>query len=263
MHKEFLDFAIDLAHKVGELQLVYFRSDRLHVITKSNHADVVTLADKECEELIARTVFERYPDHKILGEEGGFRGNENSEYLWVVDPIDGTTNYSQGLSYFTCSIALQHKGETIVGVVYAPYVNELFAASKGGGAYMAYRGGEMKPIRVSDKQSLCDSVVATGFPYDKDVNPDNNCRNVEAILPHVRDLRRLGSAAYDLSNVACGILDGYWETCLKIWDVCAGLLILEEAGGVAVNYRKDRGICLVAGNQTIVKEIRSRLETES
>lgn len=256
MYQEYIDFIIPLAKKVGELQLSYFRTDRLGIETKSNISDVVTRADKESEELIANAVFGKYPNHKILGEEGGFRGNEDSEYLWVVDPLDGTTNFSQGIPIFSISIALQYKGETIAGVVYAPYLDELFVAIKGGGAYMTYHGGEIKKIQVSRKEHLDSSVIATGFPYDKSTNADNNTREVSRVAPLVRDLRRLGSAAYDLSCVASGILDGYWEMSLKIWDVCAGILIVEEAGGQVCYYRDDRSLSVIAGNELIVKHIK-------
>lgn len=182
-------------------------------------------------------------------------GRAGSDYRWVVDPLDGTTNYSQGLPVFSVSIALQYRGETIVGVVYAPYLNELFWASKGGGAYMKSRSGEVKRLHVSDKQTLATSVIATGFPYDKDVNPDNNSDNVARIIPYVRDVRRLGSAAYDLSCVAAGLLDGYWELDLHEWDVCAANLIVREAGGVVTDFRPDRGVSQAAGNETLVREI--------
>ena len=256
MYEKLLEFAVGMAREAGKIQLGYFRSDRLAIQTKSNVYDVVTRADKESEELIAGMIAERYPDHAILGEEGGSRGDAGSDWRWVVDPLDGTTNYSQGLPIFTVSIALQHKGETVVGVVYAPYLQELFTAVKGGGARLQYASREPERIRVGEKQTLATSVIATGFPYDKDVNPDNNSDNVARIIPYVRDVRRLGSAAYDISCVAAGLLDGYWELALHEWDVCAAELILREAGGVVCDFRRDRGISIVAGNGTIVEEIR-------
>ena len=255
MNNEYLDFIIPLAKKTGELQLSYFRTDKLDIRTKSNISDVVTRADKESEELIAKAILDRYPGHKILGEEGGFWGKDDSDYLWVVDPLDGTTNFSQGLPIFSVSIALQHRGETIAGVVYAPYLDELFVASKGDGAYMTYHGGEWKELHVSGKRKLDSSVIATGFPYDKGTNPDNNSVEASRIIPLVRDLRRFGSAAYDLCSVACGILDGYWEMSLHLWDVCAGILIVEEAGGLVYHYREDRNISVIAGNRDIADEI--------
>lgn len=146
MYREFLDFIFPLAEGAGKIQLAYFRGDDLAIRTKSNVYDVVTRADKESEAYIAAAILERWPDHEILGEEGGSMGRAGSDYRWVVDPLDGTTNYSQGLPVFSVSIALQYRGETIVGVVYAPYLNELFWASKGGGAYMKSRSGEVKRL---------------------------------------------------------------------------------------------------------------------
>ena len=255
MYDEFLNFIFPLAKGAGEIQLAYFRGDDLGIETKSNAYDVVTRADKESEAYIVQAILGRYPGHGILGEEGGVMGTAGSDYRWVIDPLDGTTNYSQGLPIFSVSIALQHKGETVAGVVYAPYLGELFWASKGGGAYMKSRSGEVKRLQVSAKQTLATSVIATGFPYDKDVNPDNNSDNVARIIPYVRDVRRLGSAAYDLSCVAAGLLDGYWELDLHEWDVCAANLIVREAGGVVADFRPDRGVSQAAGNETLVREI--------
>lgn len=183
MYQEFLDFIFPLAEGAGKIQLAYFRGDDLAIRTKSNVYDVVTRADKESEAYIAAAILERWPDHEILGEEGGSMGCAGSDWRWVVDPLDGTTNYSQGLPVFSVSIALQYRGETIAGVVFAPYLNELFWASKGGGAYMKSRSGEVKRLHVSDKQTLATSVIATGFPYDKDVNPDQQQRQRRAHHP--------------------------------------------------------------------------------
>ena len=260
MYKDFLDFIIPVVKETAGIQLSYFRRNDLAVDTKSNVFDVVTRADKESEELIASAITKRYPDHKMLGEEGGYRGNADSDYLWVVDPLDGTINYSQGLPLFCISAALQYRGETIVGAVYAPYLNELYTAVKGEGAYMQLGAGEPKRIRVSSKRSLDASVIATGFPADKDVSEENNSANLVRILPRVRDVRRMGTAAYDLCCVACGFLDGYWELGLHSWDVCAGNLIVEEAGGIVSGFRPDRGISQIAGNETIVREIRKYIK---
>lgn len=256
MYKAFLDFTVSIVKQASKIQLSYFRGNDLGIRTKSNVYDVVTRADKESEDFIVRSILERYPGHKILGEEGGCRGNESSDYLWVVDPLDGTTNYSQGLPLFCISVALQYKGETIVGVVFVPYINELFTAVKGGGASLKCGAGAPAKIRVSDKKSLDTSVIGTGFPYDKDVDPDNNSDNLARILPHVRDIRRMGTAAYDICCVAGGFLDGYWELSLHLWDVCAANLILQEAGGVVFDLRPDRGISQIVGNAAIVEEIR-------
>lgn len=255
MSEKLLEFAVQLAKAAGGIQLAYFRGDRLSIETKSNVYDVVTRADRESEELIAGMIAERYPDHAILGEEGGCRGNAASDWRWVVDPLDGTTNYSQGLPVFTVSIALQHRGETVVGVVYAPYLDELYTATLGGGARAGRMEGAQHPIRVSEKRVLGEAVLATGFPYDKVTNPDNNADNLARILPRTRGIRRYGSAAYDLCCVAASFLDGYWELALHVWDVCAGELIVREAGGVVRSLREDRGVSIVAGNETLIGEM--------
>lgn len=256
MFEEYLDFAVGMAREAGRIQLSYFRGDDLAMKTKSNVSDVVTRADRESEELIVRSILERYPTHAILGEEGGARGDAASEWRWVVDPLDGTTNYSQGLPVFCVSIALQYRGETVVGVVYAPYLRELFTAVRGGGAWCRRGDGEPVRLHVSTKQRLDCSVVATGFPYDKSENPDNNSDNVARILPHVRDVRRMGAAAYDLSCVAAAMLDGFWELNLHEWDVCAASLLVIEAGGVVESLRADRGVSPVAGSAALVEQMR-------
>lgn len=256
MFEEYLDFAVGMAREAGRIQLSYFRGDDLAMKTKSNVSDVVTRADRESEELIVRSILERYPTHAILGEEGGARGDAASEWRWVVDPLDGTTNYSQGLPVFCVSIALQYRGETVVGVVYAPYLREFFTAVRGGGAWCRRGDGEPVRLHVSTKQRLDCSVVATGFPYDKSENPDNNSDNVARILPHVRDVRRMGAAAYDLSCVAAAMLDGFWELNLHEWDVCAASLLVIEAGGVVESLRADRGVSPVAGSAALVEQMK-------
>lgn len=256
MFEEYLDFAVGMAREAGRIQLSYFRGDDLAMKTKSNVSDVVTRADRESEAFIVRSILERYPTHAILGEEGGARGDAASEWRWVVDPLDGTTNYSQGLPVFCVSIALQYRGETVVGVVYAPYLREFFTAVRGGGAWCRRGDGEPVRLHVSTKQRLDCSVVATGFPYDKSENPDNNSDNVARILPHVRDVRRMGAAAYDLSCVAAAMLDGFWELNLHEWDVCAASLLVIEAGGVVESLRADRGVSPVAGSAALVEQMK-------
>lgn len=254
--EELLDAAVRMARGAGEIQRTAFRSGDLAIRTKSNVYDVVTRVDKECEAYIVRSILERYPDHAILGEEDGVQGTAGSDYRWVVDPLDGTTNFSQGLPLFAVSIALQYRGRTIVGAVYAPVLDELYTATDGGGAFLTTASGGVRRLAVGRKESLAISVLATGFPYDKDVDPDNNSDNVARIVPFVRDLRRLGSAAYDLCCVAAGWLDGYWELALHEWDVCAAELIVREAGGVVKPLRADRGVSLAAGNETLVAQMR-------
>lgn len=256
MYAEYLDFAVGLARQAGAIQMANFRGGDLGVETKSNLYDVVTRVDRECEALIARSLTERFPDHALLGEEGGLRGRVDSEWRWVVDPLDGTTNYSQGLPLFTVSIALQRNGQPVVGVIYAPCVDELYSATLDGGAWLAERGREARPIHVAGKTDLRTAVLVTGFPYDKETNADNNLDNVTRLLPHIRGLRRLGSAAYDLCCVAAGWTDGFWELALHEWDVAAGELIVAEAGGVVESLRDNRGVSIVAGNRRMVDIMR-------
>lgn len=245
--------AIEWAKAMGEIQLSYFRGTHLNIETKSNVFDVVTAADKACESYFQKCLAENYPDHDMLGEETG-EHKKGSDYCWVVDPLDGTTNFSQGLPIFTISIGLQYKGETVIGIVYAPYLEELYTAIKGKGAY---RNGQK--LSVSEKNTLARSVIATGFPYDHDTNPDNNTDNVTHILPQIRGLRRMGSAAYDLSCVAAGNLDGYWELSLNLWDVCAGILLVEEAGGEVISFRENRKISIICGNHNIVTLLKDNI----
>ena len=239
-YKEFLDFAVETARAAGALQLNYFRGSSLEISTKQNDYDVVTAADKVSENYIIESIRKRFPTHAILTEESGYVA-EGNDYRWVIDPLDGTTNFSQGLPIFSVSIALEFKGEPIVGVVFAPYLDELFQALKGGGAF--FNGN---PVRCSSKCRIEESVVATGIPYDKNQNPDNNIKELSKVAPKVRGLRRLGSAAMDLCYVAAGYFDAYWELNLNRWDVSAGTLIAQEAGAKIYSIRENRNHSILA-----------------
>ncbi len=248
-----LKHAIDWAMEAGKLQRDSFRSGHLQIETKSSLHDVVTEVDKACEALIIERITDAYPTHSILGEETGAHQKE-SDWEWVVDPLDGTNNYSQGLPIFCVSIGVRYKQQTVAGAVYVPILDELFSAVVGQGA--SWNG---RSIHVSRKTDLNQCVLATGFPYDKGTNPINNLDNLNAILPGIRGIRRMGSAAYDLCCVACGLLDGYWELDLKPWDVCAGALIVTEAGGEVRPFRNDRHVSIVAGNRNVVEQIYGKL----
>lgn len=245
--------AISFAKEAGKVQLSLFRSKTLGITTKQNDFDIVTEADKAAERIIKGGIQSKYPTHSILSEESGLT-QEGNEFQWVIDPLDGTTNFSAGLPLFNISIGIRHNGKTVAGVVYAPYLGELFSAVVGKGAYL-----NGNPVSVSHKSSLSQCVIATGFPYDKAVNPDNNLDNVERVLPEVRGLRRLGSAALDISYVAAGFLDGFWELGLREWDVCAASLIAAEAGAVVQSLRPDRNISLVVAPQEIFGQLRALL----
>lgn len=237
--------AIECARRAGKVQLDYFRTANLGITAKLNDSDIVTVADKLSEAVILEFVHEHYPSHSILSEESGCESREG-DYEWVVDPLDGTTNFSAGLPSFCVSIGIRHKGVTVVGVVYAPYLDELFHAVRGEGAYL-----NGKRIMVSSTTDIHKAVVSTGFPVDKNVSADNNMDNVARVLPLVRGLRRLGAAAVDICYVAAGILDAYWELNLHEWDVCAGLLIAEEAGATTVHFRTDRNVSVLVATPAI------------
>lgn len=255
--KKLVDDAIAWTREAGEVQLKYFRSSHLNIRAKFNDSDIVTEADKASEQVIINNINRTYPQHAILSEEMGGNAVE-SDYRWIIDPLDGTTNFSNGLPLFSVSIAVEYRGEVIVGVVYAPYLDEMFHAVKGGGAWL-----NGKPIAPSGKESLSHSVVTTGFPVDKDITTDNNLDNVSRVLPRVRGMRRLGSAAIDLCYVAAGFLDGYWEMNLHTWDVAAGQLIVQEAGACYSHFRTDRNISVVAATPLIFETLYSLLASEA
>ena len=193
--------------------------------TKSTPFDLVTEADKASEAVIVAMLTKAFPDHGILAEEGG--GNHaESEYVWLVDPLDGTTNFAHGYPQFSVSIALLHAGSTVAGVVYDVMRDELFAATRGAGARL---NGRL--IRVSSTLTLALSLLATGFPYDRQTNPQNNLDQFGDSLLHAHGVLLAGSAALDLAAVAAGRLDGYWEFKLKPWDLAAGVMLVAEAGG--------------------------------
>ena len=244
------------AREVGGVQLGYFRGDNLGISSKLDESDIVTNADKASERALIGHIRQKYPHHAILSEESGEAAGD-SGFRWVIDPLDGTTNFSEGLPNFCVSIGLQYEGETMAGVVFAPYLGEMFHAVRGQGAYLNGRR-----IAVSGKQDIAKAVVNTGFPYDKHLTADNNLDNVSAIFTRLRALRILGSAAIDICYCAAGFLDGYWELNLHEWDVCAATLILQEAGGEATRFRSDRCISLVAGTPAIHRWLLEHLSTE-
>lgn len=236
--------------EVGRIQKQNLRKENMIINTKSSEIDLVTEIDELSEEFFVNAIRDKYPKHSILSEESGEHKNLNSEYLWIIDPIDGTTNYAQGLPIFSISIALQYQDETVLGVVYVPMLDLLFEAIRGQKAFL-----NGKQISVGGKDNLKESLLATGFPYDQVSNNDNNLNYFSYFVPRARGLRRLGSAAYDLANIAAGILDGYWELNLSIWDVAAGILLVEEAGGKIIMLDNKRGVSLIAGNTIISEQI--------
>lgn len=194
-------------------------------VKHKGRVDIVTATDLAVENLLITTIQKHFPTDDILAEESGSRV-EGSEYLWVIDPIDGTTNFGNRLPHFCISVALQNGDALVYAVIYDPCKNMRFTAQKGFGAFL-----NDKPICVSGTESLVNALLATGFSYDRHTRKDNNVAEFNHLLRRCRGLRRMGSAALDLAYVAAGWLDGYWEYRLKPWDVAAGCLIVEEAGG--------------------------------
>lgn len=225
-----LNFAIETARDAGRVLLEKF--GRIDVVTKKGDINLVTEADLASEALIIERIRSHYPRHAILAEESGeavIMGGDG-EHKWVIDPLDGTTNYAHGYPCFCVNIALEHKGEIVVGVTYDPTRDELFAAEKGGGATL-----NGKPIRVSATDELGNALLVTGFPYDIK-HREEFARHLTELLLKSRGVRRDGSAAIDMAYVACGRFDGFWEEGLNPWDVAAGKLLIEEAGGVLSYY---------------------------
>jgi len=230
---EILSDVVAIARGAGKIILRHFAAP-IPTRLKSSRIDIVTAADTEAETYIVRELRRRFPDHHIMGEEGGGQGMAASAapYHWFVDPIDGTVNFASKLPYFCTSIALASPDrQPLLGVIYDPTRRELFTAVRGNGAHL---NGER--LRVTETSELADAVVASGFPYDKHTNPDNNLKEWGAFLTKVRGERRLGSAALDLGYVAAGRLDGFWEKNLKPYDVLAGMLMVREAGGMVTDY---------------------------
>ena len=218
----YLETAIKAARAAGAIQKERFGSSL--EISHKGEADLVTEVDLACEETIRKILNGTYPDHAVLGEEKGVSGA--GEYRWVVDPLDGTTNFAHAYPLFCASVALEERGRVVVGAVYDPLRDELFTATRGGGAYL-----NGKPIRPTSQATLENAMIATGFPYDFERRTQKALRYFTTMVHHVQAIRRDGSAALNLCYVACGRFDGFWEISLHEWDVAAGWLIIEEAGG--------------------------------
>lgn len=202
-----------------------------HIQEKGRPGDLVTEADKLAEAAVLEVLQRHLPEHQILAEESGILGNINSQYLWAIDPLDGTTNYAHGLPMAATSVGLMIDGVPSVGAVYNPFSDELFRAAKGLGAT-----SNRRPIQVSKTTELSKSLLITGFAYDRRETTDNNYAEFCHLTHLSQGVRRLGCASMDLAGVACGRLDGYWERGIQPWDMAAGIVILEEAGGQVTAY---------------------------
>jgi len=228
MVADMLDFAIETAREAG--QLLRERFHQHHTVTsKSSPVDLVTEADLVSEQLIVDRIRQRFPDHAILAEEGLGRAY-HSPYHWLIDPLDGTTNYAHGFPIFSVNIAVARGDDVLLGVTYDPLRDELFAAQRGGGAFLNDRR-----VHVSQATHLGEALLATGFPYSRATEAQNNLGPFNRVMPRVRGIRRGGSAALDLAYVAAGRFDGYWEFWLNPWDWATGALLVTEAGGAVTD----------------------------
>jgi myo-inositol-1(or 4)-monophosphatase len=227
-----LNIAIKAARTAGAIiNRASLDVDTLKVNTKAPN-DFVTEVDHAAEQAIIETLLTAYPGHGILAEESGRSlGAQHSDYVWIIDPLDGTTNFIHGLPVYCVSIALAFRGKVEQAVVYDPTRNDLFMASKGRGAFL-----NDKRLRVSKRTRLADALIGTGFPFRKGDNFQRYLKMLEAVLPHCAGVRRPGSAALDLCYVAAGYYDGFFETGLQPWDVAAGSLLITEAGGLIGNF---------------------------
>jgi myo-inositol-1(or 4)-monophosphatase len=253
----FLSIALDAARGAGRLLRDELGGARL-ISHKRSVIDLVTEMDQRSERFIVERLLGAFPDHGVLAEEGGAtRGR--SEYRWVIDPLDGTTNYAHGLPVFAVSVALEHAGVVELGVAYDPTRDECFVAERGHGATL---GGE--PIRVSTTPSLDGALLVTGFPYDIRTTVETNLPEYAALSVRAQAVRRLGSAVLDLCYVACGRFDGFWELALGPWDMAAGGLIVQEAGGRVTSVRggpwRLEGPGILASNGLVHDAILSGLD---
>lgn len=246
-----LNIAINAAREVGPmLRRAQERLDELTTEEKNPH-DFVTQMDKAAESEIIHAIQNVYPNHKILAEESGYQNNPG-EITWIIDPIDGTTNFIHGIPHFAISIAIQEKDKITHGIVYDPMKEELFHASRGRGAYVNnYR------IRVTSVKNLEQALLGTGFPIRQKNQLANYLKTFEAIFTQCAGIRRAGAAALDLAYVAAGRLDGFWEGALQPWDMAAGSLLIKEAGGLVTDFQGTEDFLkkgqIIAANPKLLK----------
>ncbi len=214
-----------LARGAGEIQREHYEGD-FEIQTKSASIDLVTDVDRACERLIVEAIESERCDDAILAEEGGGTDDANAEWRWVIDPLDGTSNYAHGYPRFCVSIGVEQRGVAMVGVVYDPLLDELFSAVRGEGATLNGR-----PIHVTEESRLGQAMLATGFAYDVHRSEEDNINHFASMVKSARAIRRDGSAALNLCYVAAGRFDAFWELKLHPWDVAAGIVLVEEAGG--------------------------------
>ena len=223
-----LNIAIEAAREAGKI--IFQNMSRIHSLSiqSKEKNDFVSEVDLKAEQEIINIIHRVYPQHAILAEESGDRNSgKNDEYQWIIDPLDGTTNFLRGFPHYSVSIALKHKNRLEVAVIYDPFKDELFCAGRGNGATLNDR-----KIRVSNLTNFDGALLATGFPFRENQNIDGYLNTLKEFMLHTSGIRRAGSAALDLAYVAVGRVDGFWEYGINTWDIAAGCLIVQEAGGL-------------------------------
>ncbi|GAB3625433.1 inositol monophosphatase [Pandoraea terrae] len=253
-----LNIAVKAARRAGSIiNRASLDIDAVRV-SKKQHNDFVTEVDQAAEQAIIQTLQQAYPDHAILAEESGESDHE-SEFQWIIDPLDGTTNFIHGMPYYCVSVALAHRGQVTQSVIYDPTRNDLFTASRGRGAYLNERR-----IRVSRRDRLADGLIGTGFPYRDLQGIENYLKMFSTMTEHCAGIRRPGAAALDLAYVAAGRMDGFFEQGLKPWDMAAGSLLVSEAGGLVGNYTGESDFLhqgeILAGNPKMFAQMVKLLE---
>ena len=254
-----LNTAVSAARAAGRITTrAWGRPDRVNTREKARN-DWVSDVDVNAEEAIVQTLKKAYPDHAILAEEGGNQpGATGAEHEWIIDPLDGTTNYLREIPQYAVSIALRQKGRLEHAVVYDPIKEELFTATRGGGAFLNNRR-----IRVGQRKDLSGALLGTGIPFREGQDLERYLRTLRHMIPGTAGIRRPGSAALDLAWVACGRFDGFWEMGLQPWDMAAGLLLVQEAGGLTSDWQGGNEIFrkgdVVAGNPKVLKTMLQRL----
>lgn len=258
MNNDLFEDVKQIARAAGEL-ILQLRSGKRSVSYKSSR-DMVTEVDRASEELIVAFIRKNYPEHEILAEEGGHHTSGSSEYRWIIDPLDGTTNFVHDFPAFCVSLAIWKGAQPLTAAVYDPLREELFSASKGGGAFL-----NDEPISVSETAELGKTLLATGFPYANDGSFDLNMQIWTEIYGQTQGLRRAGAAALDMAWTACGRLDGFWEFSLKPWDMAAGVLLIQEAGGMISSPHLPQFDLfegnIIASNEKLHAALRSKIQS--
>ncbi|HFC30140.1 MAG TPA: inositol monophosphatase [Oceanospirillales bacterium] len=259
MRQPEINIAEKAAFKAGGVLLrLQKQVHSLHVIKKREN-DFASIADKEAEQAIIDTITKAHPEHAILAEEGGLIGNQDSDYIWIVDPLDGTTNFLHGIPHYCVSIALEIKGVIEHALIHDPVRDETFYASRGHGAYL-----NDTRLRIDMKAGLKDAVIATGFPFRKRNVFNRYMLQFKSIFKEVGDIRRAGSAALDLAYVAAGRVDGFWEMGLEKWDMAAGALLVAEAGGECKDFNLGKTYLdsgnIIAGNLQIIAALQNKIK---